>query len=419
MAESAIVITGIGAQSAAGSGVDSLATALRLGTPLVSLTDPEDGLPVETGLRARLPGTLADAISQVGLDAAMAQVVRRVSARDPRYVGFSLLSVVEAAKEAHLDEVADRRRIAVIVAGDGMTLEAAHTMAKKHADSPLRVRPTYAHRMWATDLLGLVSDVVKTQGEGVVVSGASASGNLGIMTATRLLNDGAADVCLVVATMNELTDVEVMGFHALGTLARVASPAATSCRPFDVAHSGLVLGEGAATLILERRAHAEHRGRRALATVLSGASALHCTRQTQPSPEAERYVMQEALRRAGLDPGTVDLVSTHGTGTPAGDEAEAEAIRDVFDGEGPWIAATKAVLGHCLGAASALAAVACVLQIQEQTVFPSANLTQPLIPLRYAPKTAEPWRVGVAMVNAFAFGGLNTCVLLGPPGPCP
>jgi len=110
MAESAIVITGIGAQSAAGSGVDSLATALRLGTPLLSLTDPEDGLPVETGLRARLPGTLADAISQVGLDAAMAQVVRRVSARDPRYVGFSLLSVVEAAKEAHLDEGADRRR---------------------------------------------------------------------------------------------------------------------------------------------------------------------------------------------------------------------------------------------------------------------------------------------------------------------
>lgn len=251
----------------------------------------------------------------------------------------------------------------------------------------------------------------------MTVSGASAAGNVGLIQGMRLIRSGCADVCLVVAGMQELSDVELMAFANLGALGGEGAnvdPARCN-RPFDAGHDGFVYGEGAAALVLESTTVAQERGATTLAVLDDGVSALDGSHLTQPSQEGEEFVMGEVLRRCRVDTGKLDLISAHATSTPLGDETEAAAIRALLGERAgrPWVNATKSLVGHCLGPASAIEAIACVLQMRGGYVHPNVNLAEPITrELRLAPPRRTAAVIRRALNNAFGFGGINTALLL-------
>ena len=301
-----------------------------------------------------------------------------------------------------------------MVAGDGLTLTTMTGMREKFSASPAFVRPSYAFQFWNIDVQGLISQVLCVHEESVQVAAASASGNQGLITGARLVAAGAVDVCLVVAAVQDLGPVELMGFANLGALADPADdPAESGSRPFDVGHRGFVYGQGAAALVVETVEHAERRGVAPLAFFLGGAGVLDGNRLTDPSLAGEVRAMTTALRRAGVAAEDVDLVNAHATGMPLGDATEAQAIGTVFGGaKGPWVNNTKALLGHTLGAASALEAVACILQLRSGYVHSARNLIRPIAPLRFGAQAEVSAHLRIACNNAFGFGGIDTAVIL-------
>ncbi|MGP3972003.1 beta-ketoacyl synthase N-terminal-like domain-containing protein [Streptomyces sp. 6N223] len=417
-----VTITGMGVQCAVAHDLDDLDRALRGGRSGITFEDPGLGLPRTLGFRGRLTRDPDSLLAEPPHDERRDRL-RALTRRAGRSIRYSLLAAAQAYHHAGLDAVADRRRISVLVAGSNLSHQLTHAMSEKFRKDPAYVSPRYAHQMWDSDLLGVVSEALSIRGEGMTVGGASAGGNLGLIQGMRLIRSGAADVCLVVAGMQELSDVELAALANLGALGALggrsedADPAdpAACCRPFDARHDGFVLGEGAAAIVLE----SGERATAPLAHLREGVSALDGHHLTQPSREGEEFVMREVLARAGVAAGEIGLVSAHATGTPLGDDTEAEAIRAVFGpapAGGPWVNATKSLLGHCLGPAATLEAIACVLQMRGGYVHPNPNLTHPAIPgPRYAPARQTAASITYALNNSFGFGGINTSLLLQSP----
>jgi len=188
------------------------------------------------------------------------------------------------------------------------------------------------------------------------------------------------------------------------------------CRPFDTHRDGMLLGEGAAMMVLEREADAVARGARPLAVV--GALGLSCDAHhaTAPHPEGRgaAAAFLDALATQDLAPTDIDWICAHGSGTLLSDAAESRAITTVFGTDGPPVSGLKGALGHAMGAATAIEAAVCAMAIQRQTLPPTAGLVEPEFPLNHVrePMPARPRWVANA---GFAFGGLNAVLLLGSP----
>lgn len=413
-----VTVTGMGVQCAVAHDIREFDRALRAGRSGITFEDPPLGLPRPLGFRGRLIRSPESVLAaRDSLDDSLRPKVRALSRRTSRSVRYSLLAAVEAYAQAGLGVIADRRRIALVVAGSNLSNQLSFTMSEKYRKDPGYVSPRYAHQLWDSDLLGIVSECLDIRGEGMTVGGASAAGNLGLIHGMRLIRSGYADICLVVAGMQELSEVDLMAFVNLGALGgkREDSTPATCCRPFDAGHDGFIYGEGAAAMVLESASAARDRGEHALAYLRNGISALDGHHLTQPSQAGEEFVMREVLEQAGVAPGEIDLVSAHATSTPLGDKTESAAIRAALGSaaQRPWVNATKSLLGHCLGPAATLEAIACVLQMRGGYVHPNLNLTDPVSrELRFAPPRRTAASIGYALNNSFGFGGINTTLLL-------
>ncbi|HEX7995073.1 MAG TPA: beta-ketoacyl synthase N-terminal-like domain-containing protein, partial [Streptosporangiaceae bacterium] len=239
----------------------------------------------------------------------------------------------------------------------------------------------------------------------------SASSALAVIAAARLVAEGHAQRCLVVAPHCELSPAEFRALHDSGAMAHHAflDQPHRVCRPFDQDRQGFVYGQGAAAVLLERTGP----GIEPLALILGHGQRLDGRRGTEPNPAGQAAAIRAALLAARLRPGEVDYVNTHGTGSPAGDVSEAKAVYEVF-GSGPWINSTKPLLGHCMGAAGLQELIATILQLRHGFVHPNPNLELPLdIPLRFAGHTASAARIRVAVSNSFAFSGINASIVVG------
>jgi 3-oxoacyl-[acyl-carrier-protein] synthase II len=191
----------------------------------------------------------------------------------------------------------------------------------------------------------------------------------------------------------------------------------TASRPFDAKRDGFVMGEGAATLILEDLEHALARGARILAEVVGyGATsdAYHISSLSEDGEGVARAI-RLALGRAGLQPGDIDYINAHATSTPAGDPVETAAIKQVFGGRdtAPPVSASKSQFGHLLGAAGAIEGIVSILALQHNLLPPTINLDtpDPACDLDYVPNEARPAQLDVVMSNSFGFGGHNVCVV--------
>lgn len=247
-------------------------------------------------------------------------------------------------------------------------------------------------------------------GEVVTIPTACAAGNHAIAHAYDELRSGRTDLMLA-GGADSFSRITYSGFSRLGAIAPEL------CQPFDLDRKGMIPGEGAAFLLLETLEHARNRGARVYAEVAGYGLSCDAHHMTAAHPQGEGGVraMQTALDFAGLGPEKVDYISAHGTGTPTNDKLETIAIKRVFGSYAQRIpvSSIKSMLGHAMGAASAIEAVACVLAISEGSIPPTINLLKPdpECDLDFVPLTGRQHDVKVALNNAYAFGGNNSSVV--------
>jgi 3-oxoacyl-[acyl-carrier-protein] synthase II len=242
---------------------------------------------------------------------------------------------------------------------------------------------------------------------------ACSSSAAAIATVADLITAGVVEVGLA-GGVDTLTRISFMGFNALKLLD--TSP----CRPFARDRRGMSVGEGAAVLVLESRRHAEARGAPVQACVAGCGVASDAFHPTAPPADAEGAVraMREALARAHMTPADIVYVNAHGTGTVQNDRAEAVAMEEVFGAGKVLVSSTKSLIGHTMGAAGAMEAVATILAMEADLLPPTANLTDPdpAMPFDCIPNVPRPLAFDCAMSNSFGFGGQNVSLVLRCPG---
>jgi 3-oxoacyl-[acyl-carrier-protein] synthase II len=255
-------------------------------------------------------------------------------------------------------------------------------------------------------------------GPAISVAAACASGNYAIGQARQWLELGWVDVCLAGACDSGVSELGLAGFGNLRALSRRNAEPQAASRPFDKGRDGFVMGEGGAAFVLEKASSARRRSAHAYAEVAGcGASSdAHNMVIPSPDPEPAMAAMRRALTDAGVRAGEIDYINAHATSTPVGDIAETNVLKAVLgsDTRCTPVSSTKSMTGHCLTAAAAIEALACLIAIDRHAMPPTINLVEPDpgCDLCHVANQAREGNVRVAVSNSFGFGGSNTCLVL-------
>lgn len=248
-------------------------------------------------------------------------------------------------------------------------------------------------------------------GHSVTLSTACASGGDAVSAAAMLLQADEADAVLAVGAESILCPLVIYSLANAHTLSRMNDDPQHSCRPFDANRSGFVIGEGGGALVLETEENALARGATIYAELAGWANNNEAYHVIKPNPDGISSIkcMRKALLRAGLSPRDVDYINAHGTGTKLGDEAELNALGQLF--EGSAISSTKGATGHMMGAGGITEAIACIQAIREGIVPPTLNLEDCDSDLDFVRGECRKMTVDTAMTNAFGFGGQNSSLI--------
>ena len=280
-----------------------------------------------------------------------------------------------------------------------------------------RLRPTSVVLGMSNAAAAHVSIAYRLRGPQLNISTACSSSAAAIGEAYRAIRHGYADVIVAGGSEALLTFGNLSAWSALQALAPTdrADPSRT-CKPFAADRSGLVLGEGAAVLVLESAEHATRRGARIHAAIAGYGNAGDGASLSRPDAIGQTRAMRQALSDAGLAQESIGYINAHGTATPIGDIVETNAIKDAFGehARSLCVSSTKALHGHLLGAAGALEAVATTLALTRATVPPTAHLehADPQCDLDYVPGASRYVPMRAAMSNSFGFGGMNAVLIL-------
>ncbi|MYU25783.1 beta-ketoacyl-[acyl-carrier-protein] synthase family protein [Streptomyces sp. SID8352] len=405
-------------------------TGMGLVTPLgVGVPAFRDGLAAgRSGLR-RLEGeewaaTGADVAGVAPVIDPLDVLPRNEARSVDRFILMALLAAEEALEASKLTvgQNVDAERVAVIVSSGAGGLSTYEEQAvARSARGRIAVSPALLPGMLPNMPSARIAIRHGIRGLSSSIAIACAAGAMSVAEGLRLIREGSADVVVCGGTEASLAPSAVTAFGNARALARAGTgdPEAAS-RPFDRNRSGFVLAEGAGVLVLERAAHARARSATPCGRVLGWGATSDAHHPTAPRPDGAgaAAAMRLALADAGLAPGDIGYLNAHGTGTRTGDLAEARAVRSVFGDDGPAVSSIKGHIGHPLGAAGAVEAVATLLALREGRLPATANLDDPdpecaLDHVRGAPREAA---VRAAVSNSFAFGGHNVSLVLGAAG---
>jgi 3-oxoacyl-[acyl-carrier-protein] synthase II len=263
-----------------------------------------------------------------------------------------------------------------------------------------------------------ISLALNAQGPNSTLTTACSAGTQAVGEAMRLIARGDADVVFAGGADSRIDPLLILAYTALGALSRCTRPPHEVSRPFDGQRDGFVLGEGAGVLLLEELEHAKKRGATIYAEVLGLGTSFDAYAVTKPHPEGRgaAQAIRAALREACVNPDDVDYINAHGTSTRLNDLMETMAVKQVF-GEGARalpLSSIKSMVGHLIGAAGAVEAVALALTLQRGVVPPTINQTQPdpECDLDYVPNNAREMRVRTAVSTSFGFGGQNAALVM-------
>ncbi len=245
---------------------------------------------------------------------------------------------------------------------------------------------------------------------------ACAASTQAIGEAAKIIEHGDADVMISGGTHTMIHPLGVTGFNRLTALSTHKDDPAGASRPFCRDRDGFVMGEGSGIVILETHQHAAARGATPLAEVLGYGSTSDAYRITDIHPDGRGAAdaMRQAIGQAGIEPGAIDYISAHGTGTKENDSIETRAVKAVFGHEAPPMSSIKGMMGHLIAAAGAVEAIACVLAIRDHKLPPTINLHRPdpACDLDYVPNEARDAVVNICLSNSFGFGGQNDALVI-------
>ena len=339
----------------------------------------------------------------------------RQARRADRFQHFAFAAMEEATADANLDfDSIDKDRVAVIIAsaigGIGAIQDAVTTMVQL---GPRRISPFTIPMIMANGAAGLIAIDRGLKGPCFSIASACASGEDAIGQASLLLRSGIVDLAITGASEATINRMGISTFDRLGALSRRNDDYDSTPSPFDRDRDGLVMGEGAALIVLETLEHAQQRGAEVLAELVgygSTVDAFHISAPAVDGSGAARAISL-ALKMARVEPETVDYISAHGTGTELNDVSETRAIKRAF-GEVAYdipVSSTKSMTGHMMGATGVLESIFCIRAIHENIVPPTIHLQNPdpECDLDYVPNQAREIPVDFAITNAFGFGGQN------------
>lgn len=338
------------------------------------------------------------------------------------FTQFAHIVADEAVLDAGLDlEKLDSNRAGVIWGAGigGLKTFQDEVMNFAGGDGTPRYNPFFIPKMIADIAPGMISIKYGFRGPNFTTVSACASGTNAIIDSYNYIRLGMADVFITGGSEAAVCESGVGGFNALKALSERNDSPETASRPFDKDRNGFVLGEGAASLILEDYDHAVARGAKIYAELIGSGMSADAYHMTAPHPEGigATNVMLNALKDANLKPEDVDYINVHGTSTPLGDVSESMAIQNVFKDHAYNlnISSTKSMTGHLLGAAGAIEAAACVMAIQNGEVPPTINHftdDEAFDPkLNFTFNKSQKRDVKVALSNTFGFGGHNTSII--------
>ncbi len=433
MPDNRVVISGMGAVTPFGNGIEALWQGLSNGQSAASLITSFDASTLPTHFAAQVPFSDAD----------LEQYITNLKATKTmsRAARFAAIAADEAVSQAGLDSAElDPYRVGTSIGSGGLgffdvdysnkltdiflasvklhdgkaSIDPAelrrNTLDMVHPLTPLKALPNILTAHIA------INHNARSVCQTITTACTSAAQAIG--EAYRLIKYGAADVMITGGSDSMVNPNGLVAFSALGVISKNNAEYQTASRPFDRRRDGFMIGEGAALFVLERLDHCLARGGRPLAELAGYATTCDAFRMTDPPPDGRGCIraMQQSLDDAGLRPDEIDYINAHGTGTKMNDATETAAIKAVYGDLGPIapVSSTKSMLGHMVAAAGAVEMAASILAMREQLIPPTINYEEPDpdCDLDYVPGTARPAKINTVLSNSFGFGGQNASLVL-------
>ena len=404
MSRRRVVITGMGMLSPLGNDVPSSWQGILAGRSGIGLIEHMD---------------LAAYSTRFGGSVKNFDVEQYLPAKEARkldlFIQYGLAASFQAVRDSVLELTdANRERVGVAMgSGIGGLTNIENSCKALIEQGPRRISPFFVPGSIINMVSGFLSIHLGLQGPNYAIATACTTGTHCIGMAARNIAYGEADVMIAGGSEMAASGLGIGGFAAARALSTRNEDPASASRPWDKDRDGFVLSDGSGALVLEELEHAKARGARIYAEVIGfgmSADAFHMTSPPDDGAGAARCI-RNAIVDARVDPAQVDYINAHGTSTPAGDKAEAAAIRTVF-GDHAYdlsVSSTKSMVGHLLGAAGAVEAIFSVLAIRDQVAPPTINLDEPGegCDLDFVPHEAKPRTIDIAVSNSFGFGGTN------------
>ena len=404
-----VVATGVGPISSIGIGRDAFWESLRAGRS--GVRNVEELVDLD-GINVKIGSPVADFDPTAFIDP---KKIRRLD----RSAQFALAAARLAFRDAGLENADyDPARFGVIAGtGIGGMETFGENFSLLTERGPRRVSPFFVPRMMPNALAGEISIEHGIHGPNFGVVSACASGSHAIGLAADLIRAGLIDCAVAGGAEAVLLRVTYAGFARIGAISNRNDEPERASRPFDLDRNGFVMGEGSGFVLLESLEHAKARGAHVYAEIAGFGMTGDATHITAPAEDGAgmRASMQMALQRAGVRPEEVDYINAHGTSTPPNDRVETRAIKGAL-GDGPAsrikVSSTKSQIGHLLGAAGGIEAIATLLMMEHGFISPTLNYEtpDPDCDLDYTPEAVS-MPIGVALSNSFGFGGQNATLL--------
>ncbi|MEJ2494541.1 MAG: beta-ketoacyl-ACP synthase II [Ignavibacteriaceae bacterium] len=404
-----VVVTGLGAVTPIGIGIDEFWNGLVSGKNGVDLITKFD----TTNFDTKFGAEVRDFDPLKYLDK------KSLKRLDP-YAQYALVSAIMAVEDSGLNlEGVNKERFGVVF---GSGIGGLKVLREQHfiyfeSKTPKKISPYFIPMMISDIAAGQISIRFGLKGPNYATTSACATSSHAISDAFILIQRGSADLMISGGSETAVEVMSVGGFNAMRALSTWNDRYKEASRPFDKERNGFVLGEGAGSLVLEEYEHAKKRGARIYAEIGGVGLTGDAHHITAPAPGGEGAVrsMSEAIRDADVSVESIDYINAHGTSTPYNDVNETMAIKTVF-GKHAYelvVSSTKSMTGHLLGAAGAVEAIATLLAMKYSKIPPTINLTvpDPECDLNYSPNKPTDRKIRNAISNTFGFGGHNASIL--------
>lgn len=403
-----VVITGVGAVSPLGVTLqDSWKAALSGQSGIANITKFDS-----TNYDVKFAGEVKNFAADSYID-------KKEQKKMDLFIQYSIATAKMAFEQSQLKITDENSQRTGVFIGSGLgglpVIEEQHS--KLTEKGPSRVSPFFIPAAIANLAPGWISIIYGIKGPNYTVTSACASGVHSIGEAYNYIRFGLCDQMVAGGSESTVCPMAVAGFSNMRALSTRNDSPTEASRPWDKDRDGFVLGEGAATFILESLESAQKRGANILCEISGYGASSDAYHITSPDPNGAGFVsaMTTALKDAHLNPEDVQYVNAHGTSTPMGDPLESNAVKKVMGEHAKkvWISSTKSMTGHLLGAAGAIESAFCVMTLVDQKVAPTINLKTPSdeCDLDYVPLVARDGKIKHVMNNSFGFGGTNSCLI--------